>query len=65
MAHREVHYPIAIHFQPATRDLGHAPDDFPLTRWLAERVVSLPIYAELTREQRRTVIDGVRSFYGR
>jgi dTDP-4-amino-4,6-dideoxygalactose transaminase len=61
----KVHYPIAIHMQPAARGLGHAPDDFPVTRWLADRVVSLPIYPELTREQRRAVVASVRSFYGR
>jgi dTDP-4-amino-4,6-dideoxygalactose transaminase len=60
-----VHYPIGIHMQPAARGLGYQPDDFPVTRWLADRIVSLPCYGELTREQRRAVVDGVRSFYGR
>jgi dTDP-4-amino-4,6-dideoxygalactose transaminase len=58
-----VHYPTAIHLQPAARALGYRPDDFPVTRWLACRIVSLPCYGEMTREQRRAVIDGVRSFY--
>jgi dTDP-4-amino-4,6-dideoxygalactose transaminase len=60
----KVHYPLAIHMQPAARSLGHRPDDFPVTRELADRVLSLPIYAEMTPEQRAAVIDGVRSFYG-
>ncbi len=59
----KVHYPLAIHMQEAARGLGHQPDDFPVTRWLADRIVSLPIYAEMTAEQRAAVIDGVRSFY--
>jgi dTDP-4-amino-4,6-dideoxygalactose transaminase len=50
--------------QPAARSLGHRPDDFPITRELADRVLSLPIYGEMTPEQRVFVIDGVRSFYG-
>jgi len=60
----KVHYPLAIHMQPAARTLGHQPDDFPVTRELADRIVSLPIYGEMTSEQRGTVIDGVRTFYG-
>jgi dTDP-4-amino-4,6-dideoxygalactose transaminase len=59
----KVHYPLAIHMQEAARGLGYRPDDFPVTRWLADRIVSLPIYAEMTTEQRAAVIDGVRSFY--
>jgi dTDP-4-amino-4,6-dideoxygalactose transaminase len=61
----KIHYALAIPMQPAARGLGHQPDDFPVTRWLADRILSLPCYAELTSAQRRAVIDGVRSFYGR
>lgn len=60
----KVHYPQAIHMQPAARSLGHQVDDFPVTSELVQRVLSLPIYAEMTPEQRAIVIDGVRSFYG-
>ena len=59
----KVHYPVAIHMQPAARALGHRPDDFPVTRWLSDCIISLPIYAELSERQRRAVIDAVRSFY--
>ena len=59
----KVHYPITIPQQEAARALGHRPEDFPVASWLAERIVSLPLYAEMTGEQRAAVIDGVRSFY--
>jgi dTDP-4-amino-4,6-dideoxygalactose transaminase len=59
----KVHYPVPIHMQPAARELGYKPDDFPMAHWLADRIVSLPIYAEMTLEQRTAVIEGVRSFY--
>jgi dTDP-4-amino-4,6-dideoxygalactose transaminase len=59
----KVHYRRPIHMQPAARELGLNPDDFPVTRSLAQRIVSLPIYGELTPEQIQTVIAGVRSFY--
>ena len=59
----KVHYPVPIHMQPAARELGYKPDDFPIAHWLADRIISLPIYAEMTLEQRAAVIEGVRSFY--
>jgi dTDP-4-amino-4,6-dideoxygalactose transaminase len=45
-----IHYPIPIHLQPAYRDLGYRPGDFPVTEDYARRILSLPIYAELTPE---------------
>lgn len=46
-----VHYPVPVHEQPAFRDLGHKPEDFPVTSRIAKRVLSLPIYPEITRAQ--------------
>lgn len=46
-----VHYPIPIHLQNACGDLGYRPGDFPNTEAAASRVLSLPMYAELTDEQ--------------
>src|ERR1700726_1200209 len=45
-----IHYPIPIHLQPAYRDLGYRPGDFPVTEDYARRILSLPMYAELTPE---------------
>ena len=59
----KVHYPVTIPQQEAARGLGHRPEDFPVATWLAEHIVSLPFYAEMTEAQRGAVIDGVRSFY--
>lgn len=60
----KVHYALPIHMQPAARGLGHRPDDFPVARWLADRIVSVPLYGEMSAEQRGVVVDGIRSFYG-
>jgi dTDP-4-amino-4,6-dideoxygalactose transaminase len=59
-----VHYPVPVHEQPAFRHLGHKPEDFPVTSRVAKRVLSLPIYPEITRAQVERVasalIDAVR-----
>ena len=46
-----VHYPIPVHEQPAFSYLGYAPEDLPFTNHVAKRVLSLPLYPEITREQ--------------
>ena len=59
----KVHYPITIPQQEAARGLAHRAEDFPVASWLADRIVSLPLYAEMTEAQRTAVVNGVRSFY--
>ena len=46
-----VHYPIPIHLQQAYLSLGYKPGRLPVTEQLAERVLSLPMYPELSDEQ--------------
>ena len=46
-----VHYPIPIHLQPAYADLGYARGDFPVSEQVADEVLSLPIFPELTADQ--------------
>ena len=50
-----IHYPIPVHLQPAHSDLGYGPGDFPHSERAAGEVLSLPMYAELTRQQIETV----------
>lgn len=57
-----IHYPIPIHLQPAYRDLGYKNGDFPVTEEYAQRMVSLPMYAELTSHQIDFVAEAIRDF---
>ena len=52
-----VHYPIPVHLQPAYRDLGYKPGDFPVAEAVSHEVLSLPIFPELTAQQIGTVAD--------
>jgi len=60
-----VHYPVPVHKQPAFHDLGLAPDDLPQASRAAKRVLSLPIFPEMTAQQvervARTLIEAVRA----
>ena len=59
-----IHYPVPVHLQPAYRSLGHARGDFPEAERQAARVLSLPMFPELTDEQIARVAESVRSFAG-
>jgi dTDP-4-amino-4,6-dideoxygalactose transaminase len=50
-----IHYPIPIHLQPAYAPLGYKKGDLPITERLCERVLSLPMFPELTRAQIETI----------
>ncbi|HEV8140312.1 MAG TPA: DegT/DnrJ/EryC1/StrS family aminotransferase [Pyrinomonadaceae bacterium] len=52
-----VHYPIPIHLQPAYASLGYKREELPVTENLAERVLSLPMFPELSDEQIDRVAD--------
>ena len=55
-----VHYPIPIHLQPACARYGYKRGMFPVTEAVAERLVSLPMYPELTAEQIQAVVNAVK-----
>ena len=57
-----IHYPIPIHLQPAYCDLGYEKGSFPVTEEYAERVVSLPMFAELTPSLIEYIVEAVRNF---
>jgi dTDP-4-amino-4,6-dideoxygalactose transaminase len=56
-----IHYPIPIHLQPAYRELGLGPGSFPRTERSAQRILSLPMFAELTEEQIDLVVGAIQS----
>ncbi len=55
-----IHYPIPVHLLPAYADLGYKPGDFSVTERIASHELSLPMFAELTEEQIRTVADTIK-----
>jgi dTDP-4-amino-4,6-dideoxygalactose transaminase len=58
-----IHYPIPLHRQPALAGLV-SEDDFPNADALAEEVLSLPVFPELSAEQRAAVVDAIGEHVG-
>jgi dTDP-4-amino-4,6-dideoxygalactose transaminase len=46
-----VHYPVPIHLQVASRNLGYTKGAFPIAESLADEFLSLPMFPELTEVQ--------------
>lgn len=57
-----IHYPIPVHLCPAYSNLGYKKGDFPIAERMANEVLSIPMFPELTREQIQIVADAVQSF---
>lgn len=57
-----IHYPIPVHRQPAYF-LCYSNTKLPITERLADRLLSLPMYPELTEVQISHVAECVRSFF--
>ncbi len=49
--HTAIHYPVPIHRQEAYGWLGYGPGSFPHTERACDRVISMPLYPEMTLEQ--------------
>jgi dTDP-4-amino-4,6-dideoxygalactose transaminase len=59
----QIHYPKPIHLQSCASDLGYDAGSFPVAERQAGRILSLPVYPELTEAQLEAVADGIRRFY--
>lgn len=57
-----VNYPVPLHLHPAARPHGYARGDFPVTERLADTILSLPLYPEMTEAEVDYVIEQIREF---
>ncbi len=57
-----INYPVALPFLPAYARLGHRPEDFPNAYRNQGRVVSLPMFPEISGEQIAAVVDAIKGF---
>ena len=59
----EIYYPVSLHQQECFGYLGYRPSDFPHSRKAAQETLALPVYAELSAEQRSYVVSSIAEFY--
>ena len=59
-----IHYPVPLHLQPAFRALGYGAGDFPVAERLADSILSIPMYPEMTAAQQQRIIETIGAFGG-
>lgn len=57
-----IHYPIPVHLQECYTGLGYKKGDFPIAEKVAEREVSLPLWAGMSEEEMKQVTDAINGF---
>ncbi len=58
-----LHYPIPLHLQKVFEGLAYREGDLPNVEKAAREILSLPMYAELTREQISYVCESIKDFF--
>jgi dTDP-4-amino-4,6-dideoxygalactose transaminase len=59
----EIYYPVSLHEQECFLYLDSRTADLQNSHAASKETMALPIYPELTDEQRRYVIDAIAAFY--
>jgi dTDP-4-amino-4,6-dideoxygalactose transaminase len=57
-----IHYPIPLHLQKAYETLNYSLIDFPVAGQIADEIVSLPMFPQLTSEQQSRVAEAILAF---
>ena len=59
----EIYYPVSLHEQECFLHLGYGVEDLPVSHAASKETLALPVYPELTHEQRRYVVASIAAFY--
>jgi len=58
-----IHYPVPVHLQPSYKGRLKTSSNMNITETLADKIISLPIYPELSLDNAEIVTDSIKNFY--
>jgi len=58
-----VYYPKPLHIQECFSKLGYRKGDMPIAEKISQKVISIPIYSEIIKNQQDYVIENIKEFY--
>ncbi len=59
-----IYYPVPLHLQKAYKSLGYKAGDLPVSEYLAGRTFAIPVYPELTGDEKKYIVDSILQFMG-
>jgi dTDP-4-amino-4,6-dideoxygalactose transaminase len=59
----QIHYPTMLPFMPAYKYLNYKHTDFPKAHSVQDKLLSLPMYPELTKDKIKSIISKIKEFY--
>lgn len=60
-----IHYPDPVHLTAAFEHLGYGEGSFPVAEQAARRILSLPLYPQITEEQQQRVVQALKAAISR
>ncbi|PPK45275.1 DegT/DnrJ/EryC1/StrS family aminotransferase [Clostridium algidicarnis] len=57
-----IYYPVPIHLQKVYKSLGYKVGDMPNGEYLSERTFAIPMFAELSKEEKKFIVDTIKEF---
>lgn len=57
-----VYYPIPLHLQKCFKYLGYKKGDFPESEKAALQTVAIPVYPDLTQDEKEQIVSAIREF---
>jgi dTDP-4-amino-4,6-dideoxygalactose transaminase len=55
-----VYYPVPMHLQKVYKNLGYKEGDMPVAEYLSHRTFAIPIFPELSLEQKEYIVDTIK-----
>lgn len=59
----EIYYPVTFNNQECFEYLGYKKGEFPVAEKAADETIAIPIYPELTADQKEYILDTIKKFY--
>lgn len=59
----QIYYPVSLHEQECFRWLGYRSEDLPESLAASQQTLALPVYPELSEQQKRHVAGSIAAFY--